>query len=80
MDPISIIKLGNTSYEVKDATARQAIATYTGLPTVTSSDNEKILQVVNGVWTLVTPVAIYSGSSNPSNSIGNEGDLYLQIS
>ena len=80
MDPISIIKLGNTSYEVKDATARQAIATYTGLPTVTSSDNEKILQVVNGVWTLVTPVAIYSGNSNPSNSIGNEGDLYLQIS
>ena len=50
------------------------------LPTVTSSDNGKVLQVVNGAWTLVTPTAIYSGTSAPNNSTGNDGDLYLQTS
>lgn len=50
------------------------------LPTVTSSDNGKILQVVNGAWALVTPTAIYSGTSTPNNSTGNDGDLYLQTS
>ena len=48
------------------------------LPTVTSSDNGKILQVVNGVWTLVSPVNIYYGSSTPSDSMGNNGDIYIQ--
>ena len=50
-----------------------------GLPAVTSSDNGKILQVVNGAWTLVSPVTLYSGSGSPSNSQGNNGDLYVQI-
>lgn len=49
------------------------------LPTVSSSDNGKVLQVVNGVWTLVSPVTLYSGSSAPNNSQGNNGDIYLQI-
>ena len=48
------------------------------LPTVSSSDNGKILQVVNGAWTLVSPVTIYSGSGEPNNSMGNNGDIYLQ--
>ena len=51
-----------------------------GLPTVSSSDNGKILQVMNGSWTLVTPVNIYSGNSSPDNSQGNNGDLYIQTS
>jgi len=42
--------------------------TVSGLPTVTASDNGKILQVVNGAWTLVTPTAIYSGASAPDNT------------
>ena len=54
--------------------------TVPGLPTVTSSDNGKVLQVVNGAWSLVMPTAIYSGTSTPSNSVGNDGDLYLQTS
>lgn len=49
------------------------------LPTVTSSDNGKVLQVVNGVWTLVSPVTLYSGTGSPDNSQGNNGDLYMQI-
>ena len=48
------------------------------LPTVTASDNGKILRVVSGVWSLVNPNVIYSGSGTPSNSMGNDGDIYLQ--
>lgn len=49
------------------------------LPTVTSSDNGKVLQVVNGQWQLVTPVTLYSGTETPNNAQGNNGDIYLQI-
>ena len=50
------------------------------LPTVTSSDNNKILQVVNGSWALVTPVTIYNGTGTPDNQQGQNGDIYLQTS
>lgn len=50
------------------------------LPAVSSTDNGKILQVVNGQWTLVSPVNIYSGNGSPNNSQGDNGDLYLQTS
>ena len=49
------------------------------LPNVTSSDNGKILMVINGEWTLVNPITLYSGSGTPNNSEGNNGDLYMQI-
>ena len=52
--------------------------TVNGLPAVTSADNGKVLMVVNGVWTLVSPVTLYSGSGTPANSQGNNGDLYIQ--
>ena len=48
------------------------------MPAVTSSDNGKILQVVNGAWALVTPVSIYYGSTAPDNNMGNDGDIYIQ--
>lgn len=48
------------------------------LPSVSSSDNGKILQVVNGAWALITPASLYSGTETPSNSLGNNGDIYLQ--
>lgn len=51
-----------------------------GLPAVSAADNGKVLKVVNGVWTLVDPVMVYSGSAAPSNAIGQDGDLYVQTS
>lgn len=51
-----------------------------GLPTVTAADNGKILMVVNGAWALVSPSTIYTGSGTPSDSQGNDGDIYLQTS
>lgn len=50
------------------------------LPAVTNNDNGKILMVVNGAWALVNPTTIYTGSNAPSDSQGNNGDLYLQTS
>ena len=50
------------------------------LPTVSASDNGKILRVVNGAWALVDPATIYSGSGTPAQSLGNDGDIYIQTS
>lgn len=50
------------------------------LPTVTAADNGKILMVVDGAWALVSPSTIYTGSGTPSDSQGNNGDIYLQTS
>jgi hypothetical protein len=50
------------------------------LPTVSASDNGKILRVVNGAWALVDPATIYSGSGTPAQNLGNDGDIYLQTS
>ena len=49
-----------------------------GLPTVTAADNGKILAVVDGAWALVSPSTIYTGTGTPSDSDGNNGDIYLQ--
>ena len=49
-----------------------------GLPTVSSTDNGKVLRVVNGRWTLVEPAIIYSGEGNPDDESGKDGDIYIQ--
>jgi len=48
------------------------------LPEVTAADNDKILQVKNGAWTLTMPSAIYNGTGQPSNQLGNNGDIFIQ--
>ena len=53
--------------------------TVNGLPNVTSSDDNKILLVQNGAWTVASPTMIYTGSGTPASTLGNEGDIYLQI-
>ena len=50
------------------------------LPEVTADDNGKTLRVVNGEWALVSETNVYSGSGEPSQSLGEEGDIYLQTS
>jgi hypothetical protein len=47
------------------------------LPTVTSSDNGKILRVVGGQWALEDPSTITYSSSTPSG--GRDGDVWIQI-
>lgn len=50
------------------------------LPEVTSADNGKTLRVVDGEWALVEETNVYSGSGAPSQSLGNNGDIYLETS
>lgn len=50
------------------------------VPAVSSSDNGKVMEVLNGAWAAVKPVAIYSGTSAPSSSLGSDGDIYIQTS
>ena len=49
-------------------------------PKVTEEDNGKFLVVENGAWVAKTiPFStIYTGTTTPTNDLGNDGDLYLQ--
>ena len=49
------------------------------LPSYTASDNGKVLMIVSGAPSWVTPTVVYSGSNNPNSQLGNDGDIYLQI-
>lgn len=49
-------------------------------PSVTTSDNGKVMKVVNGAWSAASTATIYSGSSAPSSSTGSNGDIYIQTS
>ena len=73
---IETVKVNGTSL-VPDANKAVNIVLQ-GLPTVTAEDNGKILAVVNGAWALVSPSTIYTGTGAPSDSDGNNGDIYLQ--
>lgn len=68
----------NSANAVTSGGVYTALNNAVALPSVSASDNGKILQVVNGTWTLVTPPTIYTGSGTPDNSLGNNGDIYIQ--
>jgi hypothetical protein len=50
-------------------------------PKVTTSDEGKVLRVVNGKWIADTlPFSmIYTGTIEPANQLGDDGDLYMQV-
>jgi hypothetical protein len=48
------------------------------LPSVSSSDNGKVLRVVNGAWVLISPSFIYAGEGEPDDNNGNNGDIYIK--
>ncbi len=63
-----------------DSQVKDWLAHVNGLPAVTTEDSGKILIVSNGNWVLTTPPTVYTGSESPSQSLGNNGDIYLQTS
>lgn len=72
--------LGTNSIQSKFSSIDSSIASISGVLDVSTADNGKILMVVAGQWTLVNPVILYSGSGEPSDTNGNNGDLYMQTS
>ena len=90
---VGALATGTTLDNVPDGTTRKLsdyatqanFSAHTGntaihLPSITASDEGKILQIVNGQWSLVTPTVIYTGNSAPDNVLGNNGDIYIQTS
>ena len=49
------------------------------LPEVTQANNGMVLKVVNGAWTVVSPITVYSGTGEPENTLGNNGDIFLKV-
>ena len=75
---VTAISFNGTAATISNGVASISAAV---LPSVSSADSGKILQVSsNGSWALVTPVSIYNGSSAPNNANGNNGDIYIQTS
>ena len=75
------IQKGGTAVDsfTTNASSAKTINIPNELPSYSSSDSGKVLSVNSSgslVW--VTPAQIYSGSSAPNNSNGNNGDLYVQ--
>ena len=51
----------------------------TELPNYSSADANKVLSINSlGQLTWISPTNIYSGNGVPNNSLGNNGDIYLQ--
>lgn len=75
----TMLGLGNMAYEseVSEENLNAALIDKL-LPVVSAEDNGKILSVVSGIWTVVTPTVIYTGTAEPTSETGNDGDLYLQ--
>lgn len=79
-ETISYINLGNGDHPIDAVSVggKTIPESASFLPSVTGSDNGKVLRVVNGHWTLVNPALIYSGEGLPSDNSGNNGDIYIQ--
>ena len=76
---ITITKGSYTGTFTTNASIAKTINLPNELPSYSSSDSGKILSVNSSgqlVW--ITPVSIYTGSGEPVNSMGNDGDIYLQ--
>lgn len=80
---VTAVTITGTGNAVTDATFVNKNLTLTkgnvsGLPAVTGADEGKILMVSGGTWQLVSPTQIYTGIQPPSQSLGTDGDIYLQ--
>lgn len=80
-DAITNQKISSLSGSV--STIDSEVSAHTGnlslhLPAVTSGDNNSVLMVVDGQWAVSSPIALYSGQGEPSQNLGNNGDVFLQ--
>jgi hypothetical protein len=76
------IQKGGTNVDTftTNAASNKTINIPNELPSYSSTDADKVLSINSSgqlVW--ITPVSIYTGSGEPANSLGNNGDIYLQL-
>lgn len=74
------VTVNGNAATVSNGAASVSVTIPEGLPSVTSSDNGKVMRVSNGAWGMATPVVLRTGSGAPSASLGNVGDVYIQTS
>lgn len=58
-------------------TPNQIAGMVTGLPSVSSSDNGKILEVSSGAWAKGRKITV--SSSSPTSSDGSNGDIWIVV-
>lgn len=80
-DSTITIQKGGTNVDTftTNAASNKTINIPNELPSYSSSDAGKVLSINSSgqlVW--ITPVSIYTGSSEPDNANGNDGDIYFQ--
>lgn len=74
------VTVNGNAASISNGAATVSITIPQGLPTVSSSDNGKVMRVANGAWGTATPVVLRTGSGAPAASLGNVGDVYIQTS
>ena len=72
------VTINGNAATVSNGAANVSVTIPEGLPSVTSSDNGKVMRVSNGAWGMATPVVLRTGTGAPSASLGNVGDVYVQ--
>ena len=75
---VTAITVNGTAATITNGAAASTIAIPEGLPSVSSSDNGKVLRVVNGTWSAQAPITLRTGTGTPAASLGNVGDIYIQ--
>lgn len=74
--------MANTAHQIDytDTQLDEALDRAMTVPAVSSSDNNKVMMVQNGVWAArsITMQVYYTGSPAPSSSLGSDGDIYIQ--
>ena len=77
---VTAVTVNGNAASISNGAASVNVTMPQGLPSVSSSDNGKVMRVANGAWTTATPIMLRTGGGVPSSSLGNVGDVYIQTS
>ena len=73
-----IVALSAVTTAINDTLSAHTNTPGLHLPEVDSTDEGKVLRVVDEAWCASTSSTIYAGTADPSSSLGQNGDVYMQ--
>ena len=73
-----IVTLSAVTTAINDTLSAHTNTPGLHLPEVDSTDEGKVLRVVDEAWCASTSSTIYAGTADPSSSLGQNGDVYMQ--